>query len=100
VALRLDAVFLRWNTFGMPVRKIAISVPEDVLLQVDRAAKSRGMTRSRFISQALRRIAGARRDAEITRRIDELFSDPEIAREQVDTARAFQRARSPRGTEW
>ena len=84
----------------MPVRKIAISVPEDVLHQVDRAAKSRGMTRSRFISHALKRIAAARRDAEITRRIDALLADPEIAAEQAETARALQRARSAWGTEW
>jgi metal-responsive CopG/Arc/MetJ family transcriptional regulator len=84
----------------MAVRKIAISVPEEVLRQVDRAAKARHMTRSRFISRALARIASARRDAEITRRIDEILSEPEVAREQVETARAFQRARSARGTEW
>ncbi|MBI2897693.1 MAG: type II toxin-antitoxin system HicB family antitoxin [Deltaproteobacteria bacterium] len=84
----------------MGVRKIAISIPEEVLRQVDRAAKDRHMTRSRFISRALARIAQARRDAEITRRIDEVLSDPELAREQAETARAFQTARSARGTEW
>lgn len=84
----------------MAARKIAISVPDQVLREVDRAARARGMTRSGFISQALARIARARRDAEITRRIDELLADPEIAREQVDTARAFQRARSSAGNEW
>lgn len=83
----------------MAVRKIAIWVPEGVLRQVDQAAKARHMTRSRFISR-LARIASARRDAEITRRIDEILADPEVAREQVATARAFQRARSTRGTEW
>ncbi len=82
------------------VRKIAISVPEGVLREVDRAARARGMTRSGFISSALARIARARRDAEITRRIDEILADPEIPRDQVETARAFQRARSASGTEW
>ena len=84
----------------MAVRKIAISVPEEVLRQVDQAAKDRHMTRSRFISRALARIATARRDAEITRRIDEVLSDPDLAQEQVETARAFQRGRPARGTEW
>lgn len=84
----------------MAVRKIAISVPEEVLRQVDQAAKARHMTRSGFISRALARIASTRRDAEITRRIDELMAEPEVAAEQVETARAFQRARSRRGTEW
>jgi hypothetical protein len=84
----------------MATRKIAISVPEGVLREVDRAARSRKMSRSGFISQALARIARARTDAEVTRRIDELFADPRIAREQVETARAFQRAAHGSGTEW
>lgn len=84
----------------MAARKIAISVPEEVIHQVDHAARRHGMTRSAFIAHVLGRVARARTDAEISRRVNELFSDPEIAREQVETAKAFRRVAPTHGAEW
>jgi metal-responsive CopG/Arc/MetJ family transcriptional regulator len=81
-------------------RKLAISVPEDVIEQVDQAASRRGMTRSGFITHVLERVARARTDAEISRRVDEIFSDPKVAREQAQTAKAFRRIAAARGAEW
>lgn len=84
----------------MPVTKFAISVPEDVMRRVDRAAARRGITRSRFISTILALAADTQRDAEIRERVDALFADPEIAREQSRAARRFARARTDAGWEW
>ena len=84
----------------MAAKKFAISVPEDVMRQVDRAAADRGVTRSRFIADVLRRAAQARGDAEITRQLDHLFADPSVTKEQLETARAFQPARPSLGTRW
>ena len=84
----------------MGAKKFAISVPAEVMDQVDRAAARRGVTRSRFISDVLRRVADTQRDVEITRRIDEVLSDPQLAEEQRQTARDFGAARSQAGTEW
>ncbi len=78
----------------MGVRKFAISIPEAVMDQVDEAAKRRGITRSRFISEVLRKVARARSDAEITRRLDEVFSDPDVAAEQSRTSRELLVARA------
>lgn len=77
----------------MAVHKFAVSIPEDVMAEVDGAAQRRGVTRSRFISDVLRKVARARTDAEITRRLDEVFGDPEIAREQRRTSRELLTAR-------
>lgn len=66
----------------MAHRKTAIAVPEDILDEVDRAARARGESRSRFISRVLRLAVRARRDAEITRRLDALFADEPLADEQ------------------
>ena len=66
----------------MAHRKTAIAVPEDVLDEVDRAARARGESRSRFISRILRLAVRARRDAEVTRRLDALFADESMAQEQ------------------
>lgn len=66
----------------MPYRKTAIAIPEDVLADVDRAAREHGWSRSRFITEVLRRATRARRDAEITRRLDELFADEALRAQQ------------------
>lgn len=66
----------------MPLRKTAIAVPEDVLDEVDRAARARGESRSRFISRVLKLAVRARRDTEITKRLDALFATESVAEGQ------------------
>jgi hypothetical protein len=63
-------------------RKTAITVPEDILEEVDRSARERGESRSRFISRVLRLAVRARRDAAVTRRLDALFADESVRKEQ------------------
>ena len=84
----------------MAARKFAISIPTDVMNRVDRAARRRGVTRSRIISQVLSHVARAGRDAEISNAVEIFFSDPEMAREQAATARAFNKVAARAGTEW
>jgi metal-responsive CopG/Arc/MetJ family transcriptional regulator len=66
----------------MAHRKTAIAVPEDIMEEVDRAARERGESRSRFISRVLRLAVRARRDAEVTRRLDALFANESVREEQ------------------
>jgi metal-responsive CopG/Arc/MetJ family transcriptional regulator len=66
----------------MPLRKTAIAVPDDLLAAVDRAARARHESRNRFVTCVLRYAVRARRDAEITRRLNELFATPDLARHQ------------------
>jgi len=80
--------------------KFAISVPEEVMRKVDRAAKRRRATRSRFISEVLRKVAEASSDAEITESIDRFFSDPNLLEEQRRGSEEFGRAASGEGSEW
>jgi hypothetical protein len=68
----MHAIFYLENAGGTPMafKKIAISKPEDVVKAVDRAAAHQRTTRSPYIADGLRRVARARSDAEITRRIN------------------------------
>ena len=86
----------------MAVRKIAISVPEDVLGQVDRLARKTGVTRSGLITRVLREVGRAQTSKEITEKIDHLFEDRSVADEQLDTSRAFLRAaeKNHEDSEW
>ena len=80
----------------MACRKTAITVPEKLLAEIDRAARRRGKSRSSFIVAVLETAVRARDDAEITRRFNEVFVDPETgASQQRETADVDQL-----GTDW
>jgi metal-responsive CopG/Arc/MetJ family transcriptional regulator len=76
----------------MAVRKIAISLPEDVLRQVDRQAKRSKTTRSGWITSVLSEVSRASTRAEITERINGIFGVPELAEEQSATATEYLKA--------
>ena len=60
----------------MARHKTAIAIPEDLLAEVDAAARERSESRSAFITRVLQAAVRARRDRDITRRLDALFADP------------------------
>ena len=80
----------------MPLRKTAIAVSEDLLAAVDRAARQRHESRNRFVTRVLQFAVRARRDADITERLNTLFATPEIAAEQRREASDFDAI----GTSW
>lgn len=80
----------------MPLRKTAIAAPDDLLAAVDRVARARGESRNRFVTRVLQHAVRARRDAEITQRLNELFTVPEIARRQARGASELDRI----GSDW
>jgi metal-responsive CopG/Arc/MetJ family transcriptional regulator len=69
----------------MRLRKTAIAVSEELLSEVDDAAKERGESRSRYVTRVLRLAVQARRDADVTRRLNELFLDDATRRAQRRT---------------
>lgn len=83
----------------MPLRKTAIAVPEELLAAVDRVARSRRETRNRFVTRVLEQAVRARRDAEITRRLNDLFAAPEVAEQQSREASELNRLGSDWGDE-
>jgi metal-responsive CopG/Arc/MetJ family transcriptional regulator len=80
----------------MALHKTAIAVPESLLADVDRAATERGESRSAYITRVLAVAVRARRDAEITRKLDELFADARANKAQRRSAAALDEA----GTDW
>lgn len=80
----------------MALHKTAIALPEPLLADVDRAATARGESRSAYITRILTIAVRARRDAEITRKLDEIFTD-------AGTKKALRReavALDEVGTDW
>ena len=80
----------------MALRKTAIAVSDDLLAEIDRAARERHESRNRFVTRVLQHAVRARRDAAITRRLNELFAAPELATEQRREASAYDAL----GTSW
>jgi metal-responsive CopG/Arc/MetJ family transcriptional regulator len=80
----------------MPLRKTAIAVPDDLLVAIDRAARARRESRNRFVTRVLQHAVRARRDADITRRLNELFAGSEFAEQQLRDASAL----DAMGTPW
>ena len=80
----------------MPLRKTAIALPADLLAEIDRAARARHESRNRFVTRVLEAAVRARRDADVTRRLNELLADPDLNREQLRTAAELNAA----GTDW
>ena len=80
----------------MPLHKTAIAVPESLLAEVDRAASELGESRSAYITRVLAVAVRARRDAEITRKLDELFADPRMRKAQSNLAEALDES----GSDW
>lgn len=76
----------------MAVRKIAISLPEEVLRQVDRLAKRTHTTRSGCIARVLSKVSHASTQAEITEQINDLFGEPGLAKEQAVVSDAYLKA--------
>jgi hypothetical protein len=76
--------------------RIAVSLPHPVLAQVDRAARERGESRSGYIRRVLLAATRVRRDAEVTRRLDELFAAEDAVQEQSRLTSELDAA----GTSW
>lgn len=74
----------------MAYRKTAIAVPAEILDEVDRAAQARGESRSRYIVRILGAAVRARRDAEVTRKLDALFADEIVRSESRREAQRLQ----------
>lgn len=80
----------------MPLRKTAIAISDRLLAAVDRAAASRQESRNRFVTRVLEEAVHARRDRDITARLNALFAEPELAAEQREAAAGL----DAQGTSW
>jgi metal-responsive CopG/Arc/MetJ family transcriptional regulator len=80
----------------MPLHKTAIAISDDLLSAVDRAAQSRGESRNRFVTRVLQEAVRARRDADVTKHLNELFANVEIGHEQAQVASELDAI----GTDW
>ncbi len=84
----------------MNTKKIAITVPKDLVMTIDLLSLEKGISRSRFITDILKEeISKAEKD-KIKAAFDRVFSDETIAEEQLAMARNFESLGKEEGQEW
>jgi len=84
----------------MTTQKVAISMPEDLIEDIDLISKNKGLSRSRYIAYALRaKVADEKREF-LKQAYDRVFSDEKMQKEQRDTAIWFEGVGSEEGQEW
>lgn len=64
-------------------KKIAMTIPEDLLGEIDEMSKLRGISRSRLISDLLREKLIDEQNHSLRSAYDEVFSDETMCEEQV-----------------
>jgi metal-responsive CopG/Arc/MetJ family transcriptional regulator len=75
-------------------------MPEDLIKDIDLLSKTKGLSRSRYIASALtEKVADEKRNL-LKQSYDRIFSDEEIRKEQIETARCFEGGGSEGGHEW
>ena len=71
----------------MNTKKIAISMPSDLLTSIDNIRKKKRLSRSKYISSLLREKILTEQNIEIKKTYDMVFSDNKIKKEQLETTR-------------
>jgi hypothetical protein len=84
----------------MNTAKIAITIPKDIVAMIDTLSKQTGLSRSRYISTVLREKVMSEKERILKEKYDKVFSDDEIKKEQLNTAKWFEGNDVPEGQEW
>ena len=84
----------------MNTKKVAISIPSDLLSIIDDVRSDQGLSRSKFITLLLRQKILDERSRQIKQSYDKVFSDETIVKEQLETAAWFDGSGSDKGQEW
>lgn len=84
----------------MTTMKVAISMPEELVREVDMVSKEKNLSRSGYITGLVKCAVRAERREKIKASYDKVFSDPEIITEQNEISLAYDRSGSDKGQEW
>lgn len=80
--------------------KVAILIPKDLLEVIDAIRLERGVSRSELIASLLWEKVREARNVYLKETYDRVFSDEEIRKEQLETARWSEAGQGDEGQEW
>jgi metal-responsive CopG/Arc/MetJ family transcriptional regulator len=84
----------------MQTQKVAITIPSDLLALIDATSNREKISRSRLISRLLAEKVAEQQARFLKQAYDGVFADPQIQREQIETAAAFEALGNEAGQQW
>ena len=84
----------------MNTKKVAITIPKNILILIDNISRSKGMSRSKTITTMLEQKLVDENAAYLKRAYDAVFDDDDIKAEQESTALWFENTGNQGGQEW
>lgn len=84
----------------MNTKKIAITVPKELVMTIDVLSHESGVSRSKFITDILNEKITKEKNEQIKTAYDRIFCDETVAKEQLATAREFDSSGKEEGQEW
>ena len=84
----------------MNTQKVAITVPKNILIMIDKISQARGISRSKLISSILERNLAEEKAAYLKNAYNKVFADDAINDEQRTTAQWFGKTGNESGQEW
>ena len=84
----------------MNTQKVAITVPKNILVMIDKISQTKGISRSKLISSMLEQKLADEKYAYLKNSYDAVFDDDSIKDEQRSTAQWFEKAGNEAGQEW
>ena len=84
----------------MNTKKVAITIPTQLVTMIDDISRQKGMSRSKFISTVLRENVLIEKEKQIKDAYNRVFSDEAIRKEQLETASWLEGAGNGEGQEW
>lgn len=84
----------------MNTQKVAITVPKDLIPIIDEISRSKGVSRSNFISRVLREKVQDEKKQKLKEAYNRVFSDDSIKKEQLDTCEWFEAMGDNEGQGW
>ena len=84
----------------MTTVKVAISMPRELVKEVDAVRKEEDISRSGYITKLVRKAVRVERKEKLKAAYDRVFSDPKIVKEQKETALFFNNSGKDKGQEW
>ena len=84
----------------MNTKKVAITVPTELVAIIDDISRQKGISRSKLISNILKGKILDEKEKQIKTAYNRVFSDALILKEQIDTASWFEGTGNKKGQEW
>lgn len=84
----------------MNTAKVAITIPKDIVAVIDVLSKKTGISRSKYISNVLREKVLEEEKHALKAKYNEVFSNDDIKKEQLEMSRWFEESDVGKGQEW